>query len=152
MLEIFCNIIMKVIRSNFLCVQYLTDILKYCTWRIIPRQVFKVKYQVKTLHRKKAKQVMPHLKEQWVREGDAVIGCSLFCWSHCSPTLTDRHRGFANWRDTQPQTKYNSSLEWRRSHERDKNCGHLHNQLYLSKSELCSWLCSIDLYVLLSSL
>lgn len=40
---------------------------------------------------------MPHLKEQWVQEGDTLIGCSLFCWSHCSPTLTDRQRGFTIW-------------------------------------------------------
>lgn len=41
--------------------------------------------------------VMAHLKVQWVREGDALIVWSLFCWSHCSPTLTDRQRGFTIW-------------------------------------------------------
>lgn len=35
-----------------------------------------------------------YLKVQCVREGDALMGCSRFCWSHCSPTLTDRQRGF----------------------------------------------------------
>lgn len=54
---------------------------------------------------------MPHLKEQWEREGDAVMGCSLFCWSHCSPTLTDRHRGFTIWGEARQQTKYNSRLK-----------------------------------------
>lgn len=38
-----------------------------------------------------------------MREGDTVIGCSLFCWSHCSPTLTERHLGFATCREAQGQ-------------------------------------------------
>lgn len=38
-----------------------------------------------------------------MREGDTVIGCSLFCWSHCSPTLTERHLGFATCREARGQ-------------------------------------------------
>lgn len=77
----------------------------------------------KSSNKKKRGRTVPHLKEQWVREGDALIGCSLFCWSHCSPTLTERHRGFATWREKQKKpTKQTKKKMWVRYHQTSNSC------------------------------
>lgn len=47
-----------------------------------------------------------------MRDGDALIGCSRFCCNHCSPTLTDRQRGFTIGGLLGPETGVEGVQPW----------------------------------------